>query len=240
MNKITPLVKKEVRSYFNSPIAYVVIIFFLFFTAGWLFFIEQFFAADYASLRAYFNTFPLLLVLLIPAVTMRSWAEERRSRTDELLLTLPVRETDLVIGKFAAAFVLLIIILIFTLPVPFSLLPLGDFSIGEIAGQYAGSILLSAAGLSIGLCVSSLSKNQISSFLSSLFLLLLLTISWRLTMFSGLPPAVSAFFRYVSLQYHFQSFTRGIIDTRDVAFFILVTWAGLYLNVKIIAARRWR
>ncbi len=240
MRSIFALVKKELRAYFNTPIAYIVAVFFLLFTAGWLYYMEQFYAANVASLRGYFGIFPMVFIFLLPALTMRSWAEETRMKTDEILLTLPVRAGELVMGKFLAALTLMLLMLVCTLPVPLTLFPLGEFSTGQIWGQYIGSFLLAALGIAVGLCVSSLSSNQISAFLFSVVILLAFTLMWQFTMFLPLPDALASLLQYVSLQTHFESFAKGVIDTRDVMFYLVWTALFLYLNMKVLVLRKWR
>ena len=240
MRSVFALAKKELRSYFNTPIAYIVAVFFLLFTAGWLYYMEQFYAANVASLRGYFGIFPMVFIFLLPALTMRSWAEEARMKTDEILLTLPVRAGELVMGKFLAALTLMLLMLVCTLPVPLTLFPLGEFATGQIWGQYIGSFLLAALGIAVGLCVSAMASNQISAFLFSVVILLAFTLMWQFTMFLSLPDAMASLLKYVSLQTHFESFAKGVIDTRDVMFYLVWTALFLYLNMKILVLRKWR
>jgi len=240
MSRLQAVIMKELRGYFNTPIAYIAALFFLLFTAGWLYFMQQFYAANVASLRGYFSVFPMVYIFLLPALTMRSWAEETRMKTDEILLTLPIRISELVLGKFFAAFFLISGLLALTLPVPFTLMPMGDFATGQILGQYIGSLLLAGLGIAIGLCISALSANQISAFLFSVVFLLLFTLLWQLTIFVDLPGPFSALLRYLSLHSHFQSFTKGLVDTRDVSFYIVGIGLFLYFNMKILILRKWR
>ena len=240
MKSILSIVRKEMRSYFNSPIAYIVIVFFLAFTAVWLFYVAQFVVQDIASLRAYFGIMPIVFVGLIPALTMRSWAEESKLGTEEILLTLPYRESELVLGKFFGAYGLLLLILLLTVFVPFSVTPLGNFERGEIFGEYLGIALLGAAGTAIGLFVSSIARNQISAFILSAVALLFLTLVGQVNAIVDLPSWLASVVNYVSLQYHVQSFIRGVIDTRDLIYFIVITVLFLYLNVKTLVFRKWR
>jgi ABC-2 type transport system permease protein len=161
-----PVIRKELKSYFNSPIAYVVVVTFLVFSSIWVFYLQSFFAANTASLRGYFSVVPIVFIIVMPAITMRSWAEERKLGTLEVLMTLPFRESTLVIGKFVAALALLAIMVGLTLPIPLLASRFGSFDWGELFGQYLGAILLGAAGISVGLFVSSLTTNQISAPLS--------------------------------------------------------------------------
>ena len=173
---IAPVIRKELKSYFNSPIAYVVVVTFLVFSSIWIFYLQSFFAANTASLRSYFAVIPIVFIIVMPAITMRSWAEEKKLGTLEVLLTLPFREGTLVLGKFIAAVTLLAIMVGLTLPIPLLVSRFGFFDWGEIFSQYVGVILIGAAGIAVGLFVSSLTTNQVSSFLISLFVLLVLTL----------------------------------------------------------------
>jgi ABC-2 type transport system permease protein len=240
MKQTMTLLRKELATYFNSPIAYIVVIFFLVFTSVWFFYIQQFVAQNVASLRNYFAIFPIVFIILLPAVTMRSWAEENKLGTVELLLTLPFREGQTVAGKFLGAFSLLVLTLVLTIPVPLAIAPLGDFEAGQIVGQYIGVLALGAAGLAIGLFVSSLSKNQITAFILSAVVLLFLTLINQVNFLVELPEWLGTVFNYLSLDYHFSSFEKGLIDTRDLVFYIALAAFFLYLNTKVLVFRKWR
>ncbi|MFP4364551.1 MAG: ABC transporter permease [Spirochaetia bacterium] len=239
MNKIMPIIRKEMKSYFNSPIAYIVVIFFLIFTSVWLFLIQQFFNMDTASMRPYFQIMPIVFVILVPAMTMRSWAEEKKMGTEELLLTLPFRESHVVIGKFLAAFILLAIMVGLSIPVPLSISVLGDFDIGPIIGEYLGVLLLGATGLSIGLFISSVSTNQITAFIFGVIALLIVTLIGQINLVMNLPEWLANVINYISLDFHFDSFRKGLIDTRDMLFFICVSFLFLYLNMKVLIFKKW-
>jgi len=192
LSNIIPVIKKELKSYFNSPIAYVLVVTFLAFSSVWVFYLQTFFASNIASLRGFFSVIPIVFIIVMPALTMRSWAEEKKLGTIEVLMTLPFRESTLVLGKFIAALSLLLIMIALTLPLPLLLGRFGDFDWGEILGQYIGVVLLGAAGISVGMFVSSLMSNQISSFLISLFVLLVLTLISQVNFgFSGAVPGYS-------------------------------------------------
>ncbi len=236
---ILPVIRKELKSYFNSPIAYVVVVTFLIFSSIWVFYLQSFFAADIASLRNFFSVIPVVFMIVIPALTMRSWAEEKKLGTMEVLMTLPFRESAVVLGKFLAALVLLLIMTALTLPLPLLLSRFGDFDWGEILSQYIGVIALGAAGVAVGLFISSLVTNQISSFLISLFVLLVLTLISRVNQIAALPPWAAGIFNFVSLGYHFNNFQRGLIDTRDLFYYLVVAGLFLYLNVKTLVFQKW-
>lgn len=238
-NNILPVIRKELRSYFNSPIAYVVTVTFVLFCSIWVFYLQSFFAANTASLRSLFGVVPLVFIIVMPAITMRSWAEEKKMGTMEVLLTLPFRESTLVLGKFLSALILLAIMVALTLPLPLLLSRFGAFDWGEVAGQYLGVMFLGAAGIAVGLFVSSLATNQVSSFLISLFVLLVFTLISQINQAFSLPTAVAQVFNYLALNAHFNNFQRGLIDTRDLLYYALVCALFLYLNVKTLVFKKW-
>jgi ABC-2 type transport system permease protein len=240
MRRIAAVARKELASFFNSPVAYIVVIFFLVLTSAWFFYGQQFFAQDTASLRGYFSLWPVVFIILIPAITMRSWAEEQRQGTAEVLLTLPIRERELVLGKFAAALALLAITVALTLPVPLLVSPLGSFDPGPIASQYAGALLLGAAGIAVGLFVSSLSANQISAFLLGVVFLLFITLIGQVPSLLVLPGWLAGALTWLSLDYHFDSFRKGLFDTRDAVFFLVLIVGFLTLTTRALLLRRFR
>jgi ABC-2 type transport system permease protein len=232
--------QKEVRAFFNSPIAYIVVVGFLVFTSVWFFVVQDFFARDVASLRGYFGIMPIVFIVLVPAMTMRSWSEERRSGTDELLLTEPLGEAELVVGKYLGALLVLALAVALTVFVPLSVAPLGDFERGETAGQYLGLLLLGSAALGLGQLVSSLSRNQISAFLFTALLLLVLVLVARLNGVVELPGWAAQTLNYLSIEYHFRSFNSGVVDTRDAAYFIALTALSLFLTTRVLILRKIR
>lgn len=239
MKNILPILKKELKSYFNSPIAYILVVTFLVFSSIWVFFLQSFFAGNVASLRNFFSVIPIVFIIVMPALTMRSWAEEKKLGTMEVLMTLPFRESTLVIGKFLAALCLLVIMIALTLPIPLLLSQFGDFDWGEILGQYIGVVLLGSAGISVGLFVSSLMANQISSFLISLFVLLVLTLVSQVNRVFAVPPWAAEAVNFISFGHHFSNFQRGLIDTRDLLYYGIVSALFLYLNTKTLVFRKW-
>ena len=239
MNRILAISRKELLGYFNSPVAYIVIVFFLAITSVWFFYVNQFLLSDTASLREYFAIMPIVFVVLIPALTMRSWAEENRSGTIELMMTLPYRESEAVLGKFLGALALLTIMLGLTIPVPITVSGLGDFESGQIIGEYLGTFLLGASGIAIGLFVSSLTRNQITAFIFHAVLLLAITMMNIVNFIVDLPRWLAGLLNYLSLSYHFESFVRGLLDTRDLVFFGIVISLFLYLNMKVLIFRKW-
>lgn len=240
MRSLGAIVRKELRAYFNSPVAYIVVALFLVFTALWLFVVEDFFATDIASLRGYYGIMPMVFVVLVPALTMRMWSEERTAGTDEILLTLPVSETKLVLGKYVAGLLLLALAVILTAFVPLTVLRFGTFERGEILGQYVGLLLLGSAGVGIGQLVSSLSRNQISAFLFATLILLALTLVARINAVAEVPRWLAGFANYLSLDNHYRSFNRGILDTRDVVYFAGVSALALFATTRVLVVRKTR
>ena len=240
MSKIGAVISKEVRSYLNTPIAYIAVLFFVVFSSAWFFFFHQFFARDMATLRGFFSTMPLIFIGIIPALTMRIWAEERKMKTDEIILTLPYKEWQLVAGKFLSILILLTGALVLTVPVPLTVVPLGNFEAGEIAGEYLGILLLGGAGIAVGQFVSSVAKNQISAYIFSVIALLFFTLIGQLTIAADLPVWLGNLINYISLDYHFTSFEKGLIDTRDLGYFLLMILFFLTLNTQALKFRKWK
>ncbi|HSI09023.1 MAG TPA: ABC transporter permease subunit [Rariglobus sp.] len=235
MSQITPVLKREFLGYFRSPVAYVFLVVFLMASVGLAFFVGQFFRANQASLESFFVFHPWLFLFLIPAVGMRLWSEEKRSGTVELLFTLPLTTLDAVLGKFLAAWAFLSVAILLSFPMAITVGYLGDPDWGVIASGYLGSILMAGSYLGVCSLTSALTKNQVISFvLSVLACLVLVFLGW--SVFNGALSAVLpvwavdliANFSFVT---HFDAFTKGIIDPKDVVFFLSLTGLTLFLNV---------
>ena len=233
------LARKELFSYLNAPAFYGVVVFFLVFCSVFLFYFQRFFSMNTASLRSYFGAFPLVYIIVIPALTMKSWAEERKTGSIEILLTMPFSEWDLVLGKFFSILAMFGMMLALTIPLPLSLLRLGEFDGGMIVCEYIGAFLMGASAIALGLLMSSLSKNQAGSFLGCVALLLVVMLIEQLMYSFDLPAWLTGIISFVSLSFHFESFSKGLIDTRDLAYYILSTALFLYLNTQVILYRRW-
>ncbi|MCL2880476.1 MAG: ABC transporter permease [Treponema sp.] len=233
------LTRKEFFTYLNAPAFYGAAVFFLLFTAIMLFNFSNYFAMDVASLRPYFSVFPIAFVIIIPVLTMKSWAEERKTGSIELLLTMPFSEWDLVLGKFFSILAVFSIMLGLTIPLVLCLLPLGVYDGGMIVCEYIGAFLLGASAISLGLLMSMLSKNQAGAFLSTLAILMVIMLINQLTAVFNLPQWLTNFINFLSLSFHFESFSKGFIDTRDLLYFILSIILFLYLNTRIILHRKW-
>jgi len=239
----TPLLsvwRKEVRSAFNSPVAVGAILFFLLFTGIWFLFVTQFLAQQTASLRPYFATFPVAFTILIPAITMRIWAEERKLGSQELLLTLPVKTGTLVAGKFLGAWTIVLTMIALTLPMSWLVSGLGTFETGEIVGEYLGIILLSGAAVAFGIFLSSLTTNTISAFLLAVAGLLVFAVGGSLSASAGLPTPIVDGIRFFSLDGRYASFQRGVLETKDALYFVWFAGLFLYLNTKVLVLRKWR
>ena len=234
------LARKELYQYLNAPAFYGAAVFFLLFTSVWLFYLQRYFAMDQATLRPYFAAFPIVFILVIPVITMKSWAEERKTGTVELLLTMPYTEWDLVLGKFFSCFGVLAMMLVLTLPLPMSLFALGSFDAGVIFCEYFGAFLLGASATALGLLLSSLSKNQAGSFLGSAVVLMAVMLVNQITFSFNLPLWLAQFINFFSLSYHFESFSKGLLDSRDLAFFVLSTALFLFINTRVILYRKWK
>ena len=233
------LARKELFNYLNAPAFYGVAVFFLLFCSIMLFNVQQYFIMNTATLRPYFSFFPLVFIIVIPVLTMKSWAEERKTGSIELLLTMPFSEWDLVLGKFFAIFGLFGMMLALTIPLPLTLLPLGDFDIGMIVCEYIGALLLGASAIALGLLLSALSKNQAGSFLGCAVILLVVMLISQLTSSLNLPAWLNGIIGSISLAFHYESFSKGVLDTRDLIYFILSTVLFLFLNTRVILYRKW-
>lgn len=239
MNKILILTQKELQGFFDSLMAYILLVVFLglsgFFT--WLFGSTVFFI-NQASLNVFFGISFWTLFFFIPALTMRALAEEKRTGTLELLCTKAISDWEIILGKFLACFGLVSLALICTLPYYFTIIFLGDVDHGAVWGGYLGLLLLSASYVALGLFASSLSNNQIISFLLALCISSLFQLLFGF-MGSSLPGLISEFFYFLSAEAHYSSISRGIIDTRDVLYFLSMTLLWLFLAKFMLNKRKW-
>jgi len=224
MRNITQIFKKEFGGYFISPIAYIVISIFLILT-GWFFF-STFFLYNQADLRNFFSLLPLTFSFVIPAVTMRLFSEEFNTGSYELLLTLPVSPVDIVLGKFLAALAFVAVMLLPTLSYGACISFLGDLDAGPLIGGYVGALLLGSAFAAIGLFASSLTHNQIIAFIFGMAICFSLTLLDKMLIF--LPDSLLDIFQFLSADSHFQNIARGIIDSRDLLYFLSLSFVMLY------------
>lgn len=242
MNLFLPVFKREFLAYFRSPVAYVFIVIFLLASVGCTFFLGQLFEGNQASLTPFFTYLPWLYLVLVPAVGMRLWAEERRSGTIELLFTLPVKLVDVVLAKFLAGWAFLGIALLLTLPLVFTVNYLGDPDNGVILAGYLGSFLMAGSYLAISCFTSALTKNQVIGFILSVIIsFVMVLVGWGIftNVLSGILP-VGALDLLASIGFisHFQTISRGLIDTRDLIYFVSVIAVSLCLNIIILQAKK--
>jgi ABC-2 type transport system permease protein len=238
MHNIKTILFKELKSYFNSAIAYIVIIVFLI-IAGILFSIS-FFPNNIASLRDFFGNFfiqLILFVVFIPAITMRSFSEEKKQGTLELLLTKPVMDYELIAGKYLAAFLLVCIALLPTLIYCLAVFYLGPLAFYEVISGYVAFLLMSAMYVGIGIFVSSLTENQIVAFIVSVLIALFFFLVGKFLMILPLP--LVSFFEFLTTDYHFNNITRGVIDTRDVIYYFSMVFFTVYLTKVSLESRKW-
>ena len=224
MHKSYQIFKREVKAYFVSPIAYIVISIFLLVT-GWFFF-SSFFLYNQANLRGFFSLLPFTFAFVIPAVTMRLIAEELNVGSYETLLTLPVSTVDVVLGKFFASLAFTAVMLAPTFFYPFTISFIGDLDWGPVVGGYAGALFLGAVFSAIGLLASSVTRNQIVAYIVGLAICFTLILIDKMVFF--LPVQALAFFEYMSADAHFQNIAKGIVDSRDIVYFISVCFICLY------------
>ena len=224
MRQAIHIFQKEFRSYFVSPIAYIVIAIFLLVT-GWFFF-ATFFLFDQASLRNFFSLLPVIFSFVIPAITMRLVSEELNIGSYEILLTMPVTFNDVIFGKFLAAVAFVGAMLLPTLTYPITVAALGQLDWGPVVGGYIGAVLLGAAFCAIGLFSSALTRNQIIAFITAMAICFVLTLIDKMLFF--LPRSLLGILAYLGADYHFQNISKGIIDSRDVFYFLSVCFLGLY------------
>ncbi len=237
MQKVLTIFKKEFKAYFLSPIAYVVITVYLVVT-NFLFF-QGFFLINQAEMRGYFGLLPWIFLFFIPAVTMRIWAEEKKVKTLELLLTWPLKDTEVVLGKFLACFAFLGVAVLLSVTVPITVAFLGNPDPGPIIGGYIGSLLMGGAYLAIGLWVSSLTENQIVAFILGVVVTFVLFIVGNPFVTVVAPSFLIPLFNYLGLGNHFMSISRGVLDTRDVVYYLSIIGFFLFLNVRSLESRKW-
>ncbi|RLB13189.1 MAG: ABC transporter permease [Deltaproteobacteria bacterium] len=242
-----PVYKKEIRSYFTSPIAYVVMLFFLLLTGiFFMVFMNDFNFASmnqspyggynlnitYRVVRPLLGNMSVILLFVIPLITMKPFAEERKTGTIELLFTYPLSDLDLVLGKFLAAFTLFLVMLFLTLVYPLFMFIYSSPETGTLASGYLGLVLLAASFMSLGLFISSLTENQIIAAIATFGMLLIFWIvQW---------VGHNELLQYLSLLEHFDNFSEGIIDTRDVFYYLSFMVLWLFMTLRVLESKKWR
>jgi ABC-2 type transport system permease protein len=231
------IARRELRSYFDSPIAYIVIVAFLG-VAGWMYF-SSLFLIGRADMRTFFSPSPfspaMLLIILAPAITMRLFGDERKSGTIELLTTMPIRDVDVIVGKFLAAFILLAVALGLTLfyAVTVAALAVEGFDWGPVVGGYLGMLLFSSSLVAVGLLCSTFTDNQIVAFIVSFLVCAALYFVFWLQFF--VPDFLAPVVEFMSVSFHLDNMARGVIDSRDVLYYLTLTGGALVLAERGLA-----
>jgi len=240
MSSVLTLARKEIRQIFLSPIAYAFLTVFVFFVT--FMFFRTFFLVREISMAGFFDLFPMVMAIVIPGVTMRMWAEERKQGTIEFLLTSPIETWHIVVGKFLGGLALVALCLIITLLVPITVGRYGTLDTGPVWGGYIGALMMGGTFISIGMFVSAFTADQIVSFLAGVTVMLFLVLLGHPFISSefGAGSWFGAFARTISPTTHFESIGRGVIDLRDVYYFVAISGLFLYLNVRVIDLRRWK
>ncbi len=256
LKKIRSIAKRELVSSFASPVAYVILAIFAFFS-GYFFYVRiqmySFISLQYMRYQGYsasiniddyivkplYANLAVILLMLIPVITMKSFAEEKKNGTKELIMTLPVTLTDILLGKFISACMILAAMLALTFPIPLFLTIYGSLDRGAILTTYIGMFFMGSAMISIGMFASSITENQVVAAVIAFGLLLLFwSIGWGSY---GANPRLTSFLRYLSLvDIHFQDLIKGIIDTRDMVYYLSVLFSFLFLTHRVLESERWR
>lgn len=223
--KVLALIKKELILYFNSPTAYIVI--FIFLLLAGFFYSRPLFVQNFATLRHFFDLLPLFLLFFVPAVTMKIYSEEYKVGTIEVIYTLPLDKLEILLSKFFATLFVVLVSIFLTFIYSISLLFLGRPDIGSIVSGYIGVILLCMFYVSCGVFSSSLTKNQIISFILAFFILFIFFAVGKLGVF--VPQVIS----YAGIDLHYDNFLRGIVDFRDIVYFLSLTFLFLYLTYLV-------
>jgi len=243
MKNIWIIAKRELSGYFNSPIAYVFIVIFLLLMGFFTFMMGGFFRYNEASLNSFFIWHPWLYMLLVPAIGMRLWSEERKQGTLELLFTMPITVNQAVIGKFLAGWLFLAFALLLTIPMPLSLYYLGEPDGGPMFTGYLGSFLVAGTYLAVSSMTSSMTRNQVISFITSLVACLLLVLA-------GFPPVTNILLKWgaantlvefasaASVIFHFESLQKGVVDVRDILYFASIIIFCLFTTNIVLKDKR--
>lgn len=242
MSIVAALVRRELAGYFATPVAYVFIVIFLVLMGTFTFYLGNFYERGQADLSAFFDYHPWLYLFLVPAISMRLWAEERKTGTIELLMTLPVTPWQAVLGKYLAAWIFTLVALALTFPIWITVNYLGDPDNGAILAAYLGSALMAGGFLAIGACLSAVTRNQVIAFIVTVvvcFGFLLAGFPLVLDLFSGWAPqalvdAIASF----SFLTHFASISKGVIDLRDLVYFALLIGVFLYANTVVLELKK--
>ena len=242
LNKTYIILDRELKGYFRTPLASIFLLVFLALSSGMTFFLGRFFERDQADLTAFFSWHPWLFLVLMPAIGMRLWAEERRSGTIELLITLPVTNTQLVVGKFLASWIFTLIALILTMPIWITVNYLGEPDNHVILISYFGSWLMAGAFLALTSCLSALTKNQVIAFIiSSISGFLLIMAGFNLVLSavrSWSPNWITETISSMSFLSHFSRIQMGVFDLSTLVFFISMIILCLWINVQLVQVKK--
>jgi ABC-2 type transport system permease protein len=242
MRNVRYIFRRELGGYFATPVAYVFLVIFLVLASTFTFYLGNFFERGQADLQAFFSFHPWLYLFLIPAISMRLWSEERRAGTIELFLTLPITIGEAVLGKFLAAWAFVGIALALTFPIWITVNMLGDPDNGIIVAGYAGSLMMSAGYLAIGSCISAMTKSQVVAFVVAAAACFVFTVSGTplvIAFFSGWAPgAVVEAVAGLSFLTHYNAIMRGVIDLRDLIYFVSLVAAFLFANAAIVEMKK--
>ena len=242
LNKTYIILDRELKGYFRTPLASIFLLVFLALSSGMTFFLGRFFERDQADLTAFFSWHPWLFLVLMPAIGMRLWAEERRSGTIELLITLPVTNTQLVVGKFLASWIFTLIALILTMPIWITVNYLGEPDNHVILISYIGSWLMAGAFLALTSCLSALTKNQVIAFIiSSISGFVLIMAGFNLILSavrSWSPNWITETISSMSFLLHFRRIQMGVFDLSTLVFFISIIILCLWINVQLVQVKK--
>ena len=242
LNKTYIILDRELKGYFRTPLASIFLLVFLALSSGMTFFLGRFFERDQADLTAFFSWHPWLFLVLMPAIGMRLWAEERRSGTIELLITLPITNTQLVVGKFLASRIFTLIALILTMPIWITVNYLGDPDNHVILISYFGSWLMAGAFLALTSCLSALTKNQVIAFIiSSISGFVLIMAGFNLVLSavrSWSPNWITETISSMSFLSHFSRIQMGVLDLSTLIFFISMIILCLWINVQLVQVKK--
>jgi len=228
---------KEMKSYFNSPMAYIFLV--IFAIINGYFFTRTFFLFDQSDMRSLFNIIPLVYLFFIPAVTMSLISREKNLGTMEVISTLPLKDIDFVVGKFLAAFSLVVTGLLVTLIHFFTLTQVGtNVDYGAVFTGYLGLALAGAVYSSVGTFASSITDNQVVAFIIGIFIVLVFFLMDKMLMF--VPVYLTGIIQYLSVDYHLSNISRGVIDSRNLVYFASVVGFFLFMTVRILEIRKWR
>ena len=234
-NNIKYIFLKELRSFFNSAVAYIVIVVYLI-LLGW-FFVSDLFLTNLSTLRTVFDMTPFLLLFFAPAMTMRLISEEKKTGTLELLITKPIQESEIITGKFLAAWGLYFFTLLPTICYYITVSIIGTLDLGTVIGGYLGLMFLGGVFIAISVFGSSVTENQVVAFIVSLFVVFILFIMDRVLPY--FPSAIGAILEQISVNYHFSNIARGVIDSRDIIYYVSAVGFSLFLATVVLQKRRW-